>query len=75
LTAVVGALDTDSGNVLLDATADAWERTADDMRRYALKRDGSRRAFTTADELDADVRGLRALAGHASLSFVRRVQR
>jgi len=75
LTAVVSALDTDTGNALLDATADAWERTADDMRRYALKRDGSRRAFTTADELDADMRGLRALAGHASLSFVRRVQR
>jgi GTP-binding protein EngB required for normal cell division len=72
---VVVKLGDEAGSALLDATVESWQRTADDMRRYALKRDGSRRAFTTADELDADIRGLRALAGHASLSFVRRVQR
>jgi hypothetical protein len=68
---VVGALGDGAGGALLDATAESWQRTAEDMRRYALKRDGSRRAFTTVDEIDADLRGLRALAGHAALSFVR----
>jgi GTP-binding protein EngB required for normal cell division len=75
LESIVGALGDEAGGILLDKTTDSWQRTADDMRRYALKRDGSRRAFTTADELDADVRGLRALAGHAALSFVRGVRR
>jgi small GTP-binding protein len=46
-----------------------FERLAEDMRRYALKRDGSRRAFNTSDEIDSDVRGLRLLAGHRLLSF------
>jgi small GTP-binding protein len=46
-----------------------FQRLAEDMRRYALKRDGSRRAFNTSDEIDSDVRGLRLVAGHRSLSF------
>jgi hypothetical protein len=44
-------------------------------RRYALKRDGSRRALTTCDELNADLRGLIALAGHRNVNFVRNLER
>ena len=51
--------------------AEAWMRVAEDMRRYALKRDGSRRALTTDDELDAHRRGLVALAGHETVKFSR----
>jgi small GTP-binding protein len=54
---------------LLKVQGEIFERLAEDMRRYALKRDGSRRAFTTSDEIDSDVRGLRLLAGHRSLSY------
>jgi hypothetical protein len=56
----------------LQKEAESWERVAEDMRRYALKRDGSRRAFTTQDELNADQRGLIALAGHRNVNFVRK---
>jgi len=56
----------------LEAEADSLERVAEDMRRYALKRDGTRRAFTTRDEIDSHARGLVALAGHSALSFVRK---
>jgi small GTP-binding protein len=53
----------------LHAQLQIWKRVAEDMRRYALNRDGLRRAFSTADELDSNIRGLRLLAGHRSLSY------
>jgi small GTP-binding protein len=71
---VVAGLDEAAGRALLARVAASWVRTAEDMRRYALKRDGSRRAFTTQDEIDADLCGLRALAGHRALHFVGRVR-
>jgi len=71
---VVAGLDEGAGRALLARVAASWVRTAEDMRRYALKRDGSRRAFTTQDEIDADLCGLRALAGHRALHFVGRVR-
>jgi small GTP-binding protein len=68
----IGALQ-DAGTFLppefLKAQVEIFQRLAEDMRRYALKRDGSRRAFNTSDEIDSDVRGLRLLAGHRSLSY------
>jgi len=67
--------DRESIRKFLDYEADSLERVAEDMRRYALKRDGSRRAFTTSDELNADLRGLIALAGHRNLNFVRSFDR
>jgi GTP-binding protein EngB required for normal cell division len=67
--------DRESIRKFLDYEADSLERVAEDMRRYALKRDGSRRAFTTSDELNADLRGLIALAGHRNVNFVRRLER
>lgn len=53
----------------LAAQAEIVQRLAQDMRRYALKRDGARRAFNSSDEIDSDVRGLRLLAGHRPLSY------
>jgi hypothetical protein len=67
----VAAVIPDPGSIraLIAAEAESLERISEDMRRYALKRDGTRRAFTTHDELDAHLRGLVALAGHAYLNF------
>ncbi|HTT84627.1 MAG TPA: dynamin family protein [Rhizomicrobium sp.] len=56
---------------LLAAEAESLGMVADDMRRYALKRDGTRSALTTRDEANAHLRGLIALAGHADLNFPR----
>jgi small GTP-binding protein len=67
--AALGENVTDLPRSYLTSQVKAWRRVAEDMRRYALKRDGSRRAFTTSDEIDSDVRGLRLLAGHRALSY------
>jgi GTP-binding protein EngB required for normal cell division len=67
--AVLGENVPDLSRSYLTAQVKAWSRVAEDMRRYALKRDGSRRALTTSDEIDSDVRGLRLLAGHRALSY------
>ncbi len=56
---------------LLAAEADSLGRVAEDMRRYALKRDGTRRDLTTTDEVNAHLRGHVALAGHSYLNFTR----
>jgi len=64
--------DRDVAQRFLRHEANVWTRVAEDMRRYALKRDGSRRAFTTDDELDAHIRGLIALAGHKNVAFPHR---
>ena len=56
---------------LLAAEADSLSRVAEDMRRYALKRDGTRGALTTTDEVNAHLRGLIALAGHEYLNITR----
>ena len=64
--------DREVAQKFLQKEAKSWEQVAEDMRRYALKRDGSRRAFTTQDELNADQRGLIALAGHRNVNFVRK---
>jgi len=66
---VAAVPDTDVARKLVSAEAESLERVAEDMRRYALKRDGTRKAFTTHDEINAHLRGLVALAGHSYLNF------
>jgi hypothetical protein len=50
----------------------ALDRVADDMRRYALKRDAIRRNLTTSDERDAHKVGLSKLAGDRRLALAQR---
>ena len=51
------------GHLLL-RQADLIDRLAEDMRRFALKRDGFQRHLTSKEELTASERGLRALMGN-----------
>lgn len=44
--------------------ANALERVADDMHRYAMKMDANRRSLLTTEERSADMRALSLLAGH-----------
>ncbi len=44
--------------------ADLLERLAEDMRHFALKRDGMQRHLTSKEEANASERGLRALMGN-----------
>jgi small GTP-binding protein len=44
--------------------ADLLDRLSEDMRRFALKQDASRRYLASKEELGAAQRGLRALVGH-----------
>jgi hypothetical protein len=64
--------DLKSGQELVDECVRALDRVADDMRRYALKRDAIRRNLTTSDERDAHKVGLSKLAGHRRLALAQR---
>ena len=44
--------------------ADLLDRLAEDMRHFALKRDGMRRHLTTKEEVAAGERALRVLVGN-----------
>lgn len=56
----------------LSAEADALERVAEDMHRYAVKIDANRRFLLTAEERSAAVRALALLAGSRSLNAAQR---
>jgi hypothetical protein len=63
--------DLKSGRELVGECRRVLERVADDMRRYALKRDAIRRNLTTADEREAPQVGLSKLAGDRRLALTR----
>jgi GTP-binding protein EngB required for normal cell division len=58
---------------LLRREAGLFERVAEDMRRYALKRDALRRQLSSGAEDRAADRALRLLAGLPNLSLARRI--
>ena len=64
--------DLKSGRALVGECSATLDRLADDMRRYALKRDASRRHLTTADEREAHQVGLSKLAGDGRLASAQR---
>jgi GTP-binding protein EngB required for normal cell division len=64
--------DLKSGRELVGECSRVLDRVADDMRRYALKRDAMRRNLTTADEREAYQVGLSKLAGDRRLAFAQR---
>ena len=49
--------------------ADILERVAEDMRRYALKRDAHRRYLTSAEEDGAAERGILLASGRRQVGF------
>jgi len=49
---------------VLQRQADLLDRLAEDMRHFALKRDGMQRHLTTREEVAAGERALRVLVGH-----------
>lgn len=53
---------------LLQSHADLFERTAEDLQRYALKHDALRRYLTSEEERQASQLALLLLAGHRSVS-------
>lgn len=53
---------------LLRAHAQQFERTAEDLERYALRHDALRRSMTSLEERQAHQLALLLLAGHRSLS-------
>ena len=57
---------------LLLSESAALTRLAEDMRRYALKRDGLRRDLVSEEDLSADRRALMLLAGHRNVFGLRR---
>lgn len=61
---VAAALPTDARAPFLRRQAELFRRLADDMRRFALKQDASRRDIASAEEAAAGLRGLRALCGN-----------
>ncbi|OIQ90601.1 bacterial dynamin-like protein [mine drainage metagenome] len=75
---LVAALsDMETQKRLLRAHAEAWERLSEDMCRYVLKIDGTRRALLSKEETKAGLRAIMALAGHrhAVVGGVGRVRR
>jgi hypothetical protein len=52
---------------LLIAQAEALDRVSEDMRRYVLRIDGTRRFLITQEEEGAGLRGLMLLAGHRNV--------
>jgi len=59
---------------LLLGEAAALQRLSEDMRRYALKRDGLRRALASDEDLSAGRRALMLLGGHRNVFGPRAVQ-
>lgn len=57
---------------LLASHSAALTRLAEDMRRYALKRDALRRDLVTDEDLSADRRALMLLGGHRNVFALRR---
>jgi GTP-binding protein EngB required for normal cell division len=57
---------------LLLSESAALKRLAEDMRRYALKRDGLRRDLVSEEDLSADRRALMLLGGHRNVFGFRR---
>ena len=53
---------------LLRAHANLFERTAEDLQRYALKHDALRRHLTSEEERSASQLALLLLAGHRNVS-------
>jgi GTPase Era involved in 16S rRNA processing len=65
---VIGAIGSESvARELLMEEAAALQRLSEDMRRYALKHDGVRRAFASEEEFSADRRALMLLGGHRNV--------
>lgn len=57
---------------VLRRQAGLFERTAEDMRRYAVKREGLRRTLLSRSEEQSSLRSIRLLAGLQNLRFVTR---
>ncbi len=55
---------------LVEGELDAMEHVAEDTRRYVLKIDGVRRFLLSADEREADQRGLALLAGSRGVNGI-----
>lgn len=73
LAPVVGAVDADTAKSVMARQARLLERLADDMRRFALKQDGSKRYLTSQEELVAGRSGLRALLENPDAAADRRM--
>ncbi len=56
-------------DAMLRNQAAAAERLAEDMERYVLKRDGTRRSLVTDEEAQAAQRALAFLAGRRHMAF------
>jgi small GTP-binding protein len=64
--------DSDAVRRLLLAQADVLERVSEDMQRYVMKFDGTRRFLASAEEEDAAHRALVLLAGDRQVNAARR---
>ena len=58
----------ETGRAMVRALADALRRDGDDMRAYALKREGLHSGLVTQEESRAHLRALRRLAGLSALT-------
>ena len=65
---VEGVADDDMAKRLLAAEAGALERIVEDMHRYVLKFDGTRRFLMSGEENNAHHRALISLAGHRNVN-------
>jgi len=61
---LAGIVDPGMVAAVLQRQADLLDRLAEDMRHFALKRDGMQRHLTTKEEVAAGERALRVLVGH-----------
>jgi GTP-binding protein EngB required for normal cell division len=60
--------------VLLLRGAEAIERTAEDMQRYAIKHDALRRHLASREEVESGLLGLQLLCGHRNLASTFTIQ-
>ncbi|MGA8839904.1 MAG: dynamin family protein [Candidatus Aquilonibacter sp.] len=67
---IVAVADPRDALRLAVSQADAMEHAADDMRRYILKFDATRRALMDPEERNADQRGLTILAGSRGINGI-----
>lgn len=58
---------------LLFKEAAALQRLSEDMRRYAVQRDGLRRELASEEDRSAELRALRVLGGHRNVFALRRL--
>ena len=61
---LAGIVDPGMVAAVLQRQADLLDRLGEDMRHFALKRDGMQRHLTTKEEVAAGERALRVLVGH-----------